>query len=97
MNRVRYRGERFIVERGGKSICEILRCRTRYTFALTAQPDEEYLTVVEDVITKQPIVAEERVSAGSIGKLASSGVAGRQMRNLPAPAALETTVGPHLY
>ena len=66
MNRVRYRGESFIVERGGKPICEILPTRPpRFSGAeLVAllrslpQPDSEYLSLVEDLIAKQPRVAE---------------------------------------
>lgn len=66
MNRLRYRGESLIVERGGKPICEILPARPpRFSGAELAnllrslpKPDEEYLAVVEDLIAKQPTVAE---------------------------------------
>ena len=66
MNRVRYRGESFIVERGGKPICEILPARPpRFSGAELAKllrslpkPDSEYLAIVEDLIAKQPTVAE---------------------------------------
>jgi len=66
MNRVRYRGESFVVERGGKPICEILPARpAKFSGAELAtllrslpKPDEEYLAVVEEVVTKQPTVAE---------------------------------------
>ncbi len=66
MNRVRYRGESFVVERGGKPICEILPARpAKFSGAELAnllrslpQPDEEYLEIIEDLITKQPTVAE---------------------------------------
>ncbi len=66
MNRVRYRGESFIVERGGKPICEILPARPpRFSGADLAKllrslpkPDLEYLAIVEDLIAKQPKVAE---------------------------------------
>jgi antitoxin (DNA-binding transcriptional repressor) of toxin-antitoxin stability system len=66
MNRVRYRGESFIVERGGKAICEILPARppefsgaelTKLLRSLP-KPDSEYLTIVEDLIAKQPTVAK---------------------------------------
>jgi antitoxin (DNA-binding transcriptional repressor) of toxin-antitoxin stability system len=66
MNRVRYRGESFIVERGGKPICEILPARPpKFTGAELAnmlrslpKPDEEYLAVVEELIANQPAVAK---------------------------------------
>lgn len=66
MNRVRYRGESFIVERGGKPICEILPARPpKFSGAELVnllrslpKPDEEYLTIVEEVIAKQPAVAK---------------------------------------
>ena len=66
MNRVRYRGESFIVERGGKPICEILPARPpRFSGAELAnllrslpKPDEEYLAIVEELIAKQLPVAE---------------------------------------
>ncbi len=66
MNRVRYRGESFIVERGGKPICEILPARPpKFSGAEFAtllrslpKPDKEYLAVVEELIAKQPTVAE---------------------------------------
>lgn len=66
MNRVRYRGESFIVERSGKPICEILPTRpARFSGADLAsllrsipQPDKEYLDIVEELLTKQPSVAK---------------------------------------
>ena len=66
MNRVRYGGESFIVERGGKPICEILPAKPpKFSGAdlvnllrTLPKPDEDYLAVVEDLIKKQPIVAE---------------------------------------
>ena len=66
LNRVRYRGESFIVERGGKPICEILPARPpRFSGTELAKllrslpkPDSEYLAIVEDLIAKQPSVAE---------------------------------------
>jgi antitoxin (DNA-binding transcriptional repressor) of toxin-antitoxin stability system len=66
MNRVRYRGESFIVERGGKPMCEILPVRPQkfsgaeFVRLLRSlpKPDEEYLAVVEEVTTRQPTVAE---------------------------------------
>jgi prevent-host-death family protein len=66
MNRVRYRGESFVVERSGKPICEILPARPpKFTGAELAKllrslpkPDEEYLALVEELIAKQLSVAE---------------------------------------
>jgi antitoxin (DNA-binding transcriptional repressor) of toxin-antitoxin stability system len=66
MNRVRYRGESFIVERSGKPICEILPARPpKFSGAELAsllrslpKPDEEYLAIVEDLIAKQATAAE---------------------------------------
>ena len=68
MNRVRYRGESFVVERGGKPVCEILPAQpAKFTgreladlLRLLPKPDEEYLTLVENLIAKQPKVAESR-------------------------------------
>jgi prevent-host-death family protein len=66
MNRVRYRGESFIVERSGKPICEILPARPpRFSGAELVnllrslpKPDEQYLALAEELIAKRPIVAE---------------------------------------
>jgi antitoxin (DNA-binding transcriptional repressor) of toxin-antitoxin stability system len=66
MNRVRYRGESFVVERSGQPICEILLARpAKFSGAELASllpslptPDAEYLTIVEELIVKQPAVAE---------------------------------------
>ncbi len=65
MNRVRYRGESFVVERGGKPICEIIPANPpRFSGAQLAnllrslpKPDEEYLAIVEKLVEKQPGVA----------------------------------------
>jgi antitoxin (DNA-binding transcriptional repressor) of toxin-antitoxin stability system len=66
MNRVRYRGESFVVERGGHPICEILPAKPpKFTGAelaklLRSLPklDEDYLALVEEVVTNQPPVAK---------------------------------------
>jgi antitoxin (DNA-binding transcriptional repressor) of toxin-antitoxin stability system len=68
MNRVRYRGESFVVERGGKSICEILPATPpKFSGRQLAdllrslpKPDKEYLALVEDLMAKQSTVAESR-------------------------------------
>jgi len=57
---------RDFVERGGKPICEILPARppkfsgTELASLLRSlpTPEEEYLTIVEELIAKQPTVAE---------------------------------------
>jgi antitoxin (DNA-binding transcriptional repressor) of toxin-antitoxin stability system len=66
MNRVRYRGESFVVERGGKPICEILpagppKFSGRELASLLRslpKPDAEYLAAVEDLVTNQSTVAK---------------------------------------
>ena len=66
MNRVRCGGESFIVERGGKPICEILRAKLlKFSGAELAKllrsppkPDADYLGVVEEIVTKQHTVAK---------------------------------------
>jgi len=66
MNRVRYAGESFTIERGGKPICEILPARpSKFSGAelvnllrTLPKPDEDYLASVEDLVMNQPVVAE---------------------------------------
>lgn len=66
LNRVRYRGETFIIERGGESICEIRPTGpARFTGAdlmtlLHSLPaiDEDYLDAVEEVTRTQPLLPE---------------------------------------
>jgi antitoxin (DNA-binding transcriptional repressor) of toxin-antitoxin stability system len=68
MNRVRYRGESFVVERGGKPICEILPAgpptfsgRDLATLLRSLpRPDDGYFEVVKDLAAKQPKVAESK-------------------------------------
>ena len=66
MNRVRYRGESFLVERGGKPICEIHPAApAKFSGAELAnllrslpKPDAEYLSIVEELVAKQPSAAK---------------------------------------
>lgn len=68
MNRVRYRGESFIVERAGKSICEILPAQpTKFSGKELAElleslprPDAEYLDLVGKLAAKQFKVAASK-------------------------------------
>jgi antitoxin (DNA-binding transcriptional repressor) of toxin-antitoxin stability system len=68
MNRVRYRGESFVVERAGKPVCEILPAQPpKFSGRELAdllrslpKPDEEYLALVENLMAKQSTVAESR-------------------------------------
>jgi len=71
MNRVRYRGESFIVERRGKPVCEILPAQpTRFSGKELAdllrslpKPDEDYLAQIEKLSAKQsePQVASDHL------------------------------------
>jgi antitoxin (DNA-binding transcriptional repressor) of toxin-antitoxin stability system len=68
MNRVRYRGESFVVERGGKPVCEILPAQpTKFSGRELAdllrslpKPDEGYFALVESLVAKQRKVAESK-------------------------------------
>ena len=62
LNRVRYRGESFLVERGGEPVCRIIPAGPpRCTVAMlvralrsTAVPDDDYLDTVEKLTRAQP-------------------------------------------
>lgn len=62
LNRVRYRGEEFIIERGGEAVCQIVAAqpvkRTLVDLARildsSAKPDAEYWNTVEKVTRSQP-------------------------------------------
>ena len=64
LNRVRYGGESFIVERGGKPMCEILPARPpRFNGRELAdllrslpKPDEDYFAGIESLLAKQATV-----------------------------------------
>jgi len=65
INRVRYRGESFIVERGGEPVCEIRPAAPpRFTVTDLAElmnglppVDEDYLRTVEELSQSQPSVS----------------------------------------
>jgi antitoxin (DNA-binding transcriptional repressor) of toxin-antitoxin stability system len=66
LNRVRYKGETFIIERGGVPVCE-LRPVSPFGFTgddwislMKALPrvDDDYLAAVEEVARQQPVVPE---------------------------------------
>lgn len=62
LNRVRYRGESFVIERGGEAICRVVpvgprRCTgTDLARALKAapSPDRDFRKAVEKLATNQP-------------------------------------------
>jgi antitoxin (DNA-binding transcriptional repressor) of toxin-antitoxin stability system len=61
INRASYQGETFVIERGGKPICQIgplaeQRCTGQdliELFARLPKPDEEFLDAVEEIIRNQ--------------------------------------------
>ncbi len=64
ISRVCYKGETYVIERGGKAMCELVpvetrRCTGADLLALLttlARPPEEFLAAVEDVTRDQVIV-----------------------------------------
>ena len=66
LNRVHYRGESFVIARGGKPVGELVPTATgRFTMSDLAEllrplprPDDEYLSVTEELIATQPKVAK---------------------------------------
>ncbi len=63
INRARYRGESFLVERGGEPVCEIRPAALRFTLddlieLIRELPsvDEDYLRAVEESINSQPSI-----------------------------------------
>lgn len=66
LNRIRYRGEIFVVTRGGQPICELRPAApTLFTgadlvtlFRSLPAVDEEYLSAVEEAAQSQPLLPE---------------------------------------
>ena len=66
LNRALYRGESFLIERGGKPVCEIKPAAlSRFTVADLADLmkilppiDKDYLRTVEDLSRSQPTIPE---------------------------------------
>jgi antitoxin (DNA-binding transcriptional repressor) of toxin-antitoxin stability system len=64
INRVCYEGETFVVERGGRAICQIAPVETRRCtgadllalFATLPHPGDEFLDILEDITRNQPPV-----------------------------------------
>ena len=62
LGRVRYRGETFVVERGGEAVCRIVPAGARTctvrdlagVLGAVPHPDAGYLDAVEDAIRRQP-------------------------------------------
>lgn len=62
INRIRYRGDEFIVERGGEAVCRIVPTMPSYVtghdlkkaFAAIPKPDHAYWDLVADAIQTQP-------------------------------------------
>jgi antitoxin (DNA-binding transcriptional repressor) of toxin-antitoxin stability system len=65
INRVRYGGESFVVERGGKPICEIVPAKPPVfsgrelaeLLRSLPKPDEDYLAGIENLVENQSMVA----------------------------------------
>ena len=66
LNRIRYRGEVFVVTRGGQPICELRPAApTLFTgadlvtlFRSLPAVDDEYLSAVEEAVRSQPLLPE---------------------------------------
>jgi antitoxin (DNA-binding transcriptional repressor) of toxin-antitoxin stability system len=65
LNRVRYRGESFVIERGGKPVCEMSPARPSglkgaelaKLLRSLPRPDDEFLSIVEKLTARQQPVA----------------------------------------
>jgi antitoxin (DNA-binding transcriptional repressor) of toxin-antitoxin stability system len=66
VNRVLYRGDVFVIERGGQPVCRIVPARpAKFTLRdlvqllkTTPKPDPEYWDVLEDINRNQPPLPE---------------------------------------
>src|SRR5262245_36172221 len=66
LNRVAYRGERFVIERGGEAVCEIVPARRGFLslaelaemLASLPTPDPAYWSDVSKAIAEQPRVPD---------------------------------------
>lgn len=61
INRVRYRSEEFLIERGGEPVCRLLPAvsvctgdKLKTFFAQLPKPDKEYWDAIEEATTLQP-------------------------------------------
>lgn len=62
LNRVRYRGESFVIDRGGEAVCRIVPAGPRRctladlarVLGATSRPDKDYLNTVGTLAKKQP-------------------------------------------
>jgi len=68
LNRVRYRNESFVVERGGEPVCEIIPARPPVSkgrdliglLKRLPRPDDEYFEILRDITRNQPRVEKSR-------------------------------------
>jgi prevent-host-death family protein len=67
INRVRYRGEEFVIERGGRPVCRLVPVRNRARFtgadlkkllASVPKPDPGYWDTLEEILRNHPELPE---------------------------------------
>jgi len=66
LNRIRYRGEEFVIERGGEPVCRIVPAapfsatggELKAFFSKIPKPDKEFWDVVADVVKNQPLMPQ---------------------------------------
>ncbi|HUA33990.1 MAG TPA: hypothetical protein VMA09_10325 [Candidatus Binataceae bacterium] len=66
LNRVAYRHESFVVERGGEPFCEIVPPQPKLAYGRdlidliekAPRPDKRYLDLVEELVRRQPKIAK---------------------------------------
>ena len=66
INRIRYRGEEFIIERGGQPVCRIVPALPSFStgadltkaFERMPKPDQAYSDAVEEAIRNQPLLPD---------------------------------------